>query len=667
MIHLADVESRLTLFVEGIAGRYYHIKPTSEFSSRRLAIDPAQSALTADTLLLPESLEAQEPAFYRVLALQQLGSAEFGTALFTIAEARARIPSLAARIAPAFDPRCSDLETFYGHVAQPGLLQRLFAICEGARVNAHVRHHYPGIKAHQDAYHGFVRERSDDPGIGSAIALAECLYLHAIGAASDDFDEHPASQPLMRALHGAAKLGASVYDAAAASLVCYEVCETYVHAPMTTMQLPREEEPGDAMSWLQREARLQDWQKDLERLDGVILSIESIHADDAMVADAEDLADGDIRPADLDLRALKRDREASARRIDSERATIRDALGQARPDARSYRYDEWDYVNRQYLANWCRLFEERLPPDADQDLETLKRVVLQHGPAVQQQLENIKPLGFQRVFRVADGDELDFNAVVQARQDIRAGHTPDERVYSRRERTHRDVCAAFLVDLSASTDDLLEKPEPALTPEDEDVYPNLRDPYLPSANDHEPVDPAAQRRIIDVQRESMLVMSAALEQLGDSFGIYGFSGYGRDCVEFFVAKEPEQAFTRDTLAAIAGMKPKRSTRMGPAIRHTVAKLLRSGNALKVLIILSDGFPQDTDYGPQRGEHEYGVQDTAKALAEAHDKGVETFCVTVDRSGHDYLKRMCPDSRYMVIDDIEDLPRALTKVYETLTA
>jgi nitric oxide reductase NorD protein len=53
---------------------------------------------------------------------------------------------------------------------------------------------------------------------------------------------------------------------------------------------------------------------------------------------------------------------------------------------------------------------------------------------------------------------------------------------------------------------------------------------------------AVSRRIIDVQREAMLVMSAALERLGDSYGVYGFSGYGRDCVEFFVAKEPDEPF-----------------------------------------------------------------------------------------------------------------------------
>ncbi len=84
-------------------------------------------------------------------------------------------------------------------------------------------------------------------------------------------------------------------------------------------------------------------------------------------------------------------------------------------------------------------------------------------------------------------------------------------------------------------------------------------------------------------------------------------------------------------------------------------------------MLSDGFPQDCDYGPDRSDHEYGVADTARALAEAARAGVQTFCVTVDRSGHDYLKRMCPDDRYLLIEEIEALPDALTKVYQKLTA
>ena len=92
----------------------------------------------------------------------------------------------------------------------------------------------------------------------------------------------------------------------------------------------------------------------------------------------------------------------------------------------------------------------------------------------------------------------------------------------------------------------------------------------------------------------------------------------------------------------------------------------AATALKVLIVVSDGFPQDLDYGPNRGEHEYGVQDTAKALQEAEAKGIETFCITVDRAGHDYLRRMSSEGRYMVIEEVEDLPGALSTVYGALT-
>jgi len=668
MIQLAEVESRLALFAEGIAGRYYHIKPTSEFVSRRFVIDADRAALTSDTLLLPESMHGDDSAFYRVLALEQLGIAEFGTLTFTIAEARRRIPALAARKAPDLGVRVSDFELFYAHVDHPVVLNRLFALCERARINAHIRDRYPGIRRHMDAYHRHLLAGMPGADLLSVAGLLQGLNACLLGAAPAAFEADPTGRALRVALQSCARTGTSVYDAAAASLVCYDLCEPFIAHYEAEFVLPDLEELDDPAHWLQREARLEDWREELKQLDDMILAVEMIESENALAARGDKLANGDLRPEDIDLRALQNERDTTARRMDMERAAIRDATGKPRPEARSYRYDEWDFQHQRYLSKWCRLFEERLEPDDGADLNALKQVIINHRPRVQQQLENIKPLGFQRTYRVADGDELDFNAVIQARQDIRAGQTPDERVYSRRERIHRDVCAAFLVDLSASTDDPVDELEPPTPPGDDGEVPNLRDPFDtdPYAIDHSLGDDSTRRRIIDVQRDAMLVMSAALEQLGDSYGIYGFSGYGRDCVEFFVAKEPEQPFTQATLAAIAGMKPKRSTRMGPAIRHAVTKLLRSGNALKVLLILSDGFPQDSDYGPERGEHEYGVQDTAKALTEAHDKGVETFCVTVDRSGHDYLKRMCPDARYMVIEEIEDLPEALTKVYQALT-
>ena len=171
--------------------------------------------------------------------------------------------------------------------------------------------------------------------------------------------------------------------------------------------------------------------------------------------------------------------------------------------------------------------------------------------------------------------------------------------------------------------------------------------------------------MLDVQKEALTLIALALQALGDSFAVYGFSGYGREEVEFYVAKGFEDPPGARTWRGIAGMKPRRSTRMGPAIRHAVRRLNEQDTALRILIILSDGFPQDHDYGPDRTDHTYGIRDTAKALDEAHLSGVETFCLTVDRAGHDYLRQMCQEDRYLVIDEIESLVDVLPKVYAAL--
>ena len=85
-----------------------------------------------------------------------------------------------------------------------------------------------------------------------------------------------------------------------------------------------------------------------------------------------------------------------------------------------------------------------------------------------------------------------------------------------------------------------------------------------------------------------------------------------------------------------------------------------------MILLSDGFPQDYDYGDDRTSNVYGIRDTTVALQELEQKGVRTFCITVDPAGHDYLGEMCQEARYAVIDDVEDLPIELPRIYRSVT-
>jgi nitric oxide reductase activation protein len=201
-------------------------------------------------------------------------------------------------------------------------------------------------------------------------------------------------------------------------------------------------------------------------------------------------------------------------------------------------------------------------------------------------------------------------------------------------REARDVATLFLLDMSASTDEPFTKP----------------------GGDR------PGRRIIDALKEALVIMTEALDELGDAYAIYGFSGQGRSNVEFYLVKGFAEPLGPAVKARIGGIVPKRSTRMGTALRHAVEKMGAIGARAKHLILLSDGFPQDDDYGADRRSHAYGIQDTAVALREAYAAGITPFCITVDRAGHDYLRQMCDAQRYMVIDDIAALPRELPKIY-----
>jgi hypothetical protein len=654
MQQLAEIEEPLALFTEGIAGKYFHIKTSDEFSThRRLALGDESTGQTSDTIFLPETLDAPSAASYRVLVMEQIGLRECGTFRFRMERALEQLPRLAERYETprGLTARTGDFHLLFGSFAQPGLAADIFNLCEKARVLGHLARSYPGLRRHIVQYHQHLLGLTG-PGNDPLITGKRAVW-----------GETPGSWiAFCQRLTELASENKSVYDSVAVLLADYDEIESAYVFETTTPYAQQEESLPD---WLAREDRIEEWEEKVEQL-SMAMAVEMLQAEE-VDAERGQAGDAAVRDADVDIKTLMDERDTMKRRIDMEKSSVQHALGADRSAARSYRYDEWNYLEKRYLTHWCRVFEEPLLGTSDDDTEALQKAIKTFQPSVQKQLEQIRPTGLQRVTRVQDGDELDLNAIIEARQDIRAGHSPSERFYSRKERMHRDVCAIFLVDLSASTDDPIEPPEPYdWSGYDEDGFTNLRDPWE-SSDDDEWEEEEPKRKIIDIQREAMVVMAGALDALGDSYGIYGFSGYGKDCVEIFVAKEPNDAFSRQSLQSIAAMKPKRSTRMGPAIRHSTHKLMQSGHAMKVLMVISDGFPQDSDYGPDRGNHDYGVEDTAKAILEAQQKGVETFCVTVDRSGHDYLKRMCPDSRYLVIEEMEDLPDQLSKVYAALTA
>jgi nitric oxide reductase activation protein len=328
---------------------------------------------------------------------------------------------------------------------------------------------------------------------------------------------------------------------------------------------------------------------------------------------------------------------------------------------RVFVYDEWSYLDGRYLPAWCHLRETRLHGDDSAFIGDVRRRHAVLASRVRRQFAHVRPEGWVRVHHADDGDELDLDAVIEAVVDRRTGQVPDDRLHIRRERAARDVATAFLVDLSASTSSPVvdeDAPEPTEQEVLEYRFGGI-DPY------DMPPPPEPSRRVLDVAKESVALMCDALDVLGDRHAVYGFSGESRHGVEFHVAKEFDDRTSPATWASIAAMRSLRYTRMGPAVRHATAKLAAQPSRTKLLIVISDGYPQDIDYGPVRGDNEYGLQDTARALRDAVEAGVHPYCVTIDPAGYDYLRRMCPDQSYVVIDDVPALPRELAKLYGAL--
>ena len=365
--------------------------------------------------------------------------------------------------------------------------------------------------------------------------------------------------------------------------------------------------------------------------------------------------------------ALRQDLEAL-------QAELQQEYGALAAQSQTFLYDEWDHLIGDYRRSWCRLTETTLEDEGVAFVEATRQRHAELFAQIARQFQLLKPDTFQHVKRLIDGEEIDLDSAIEAFVDRRASHIMPEKVYRRRQRRERSVAAVFLLDMSASTDDVVKEPAHTSTPPTQvsppprlyDFSGFVQDDHTYMLPPRAPVVSPPRRRIIDVEKEALVLMAEALEGLGDAYGVYGFSGYGRDQVDFFVIKEFRERYDARVQGRIAAIKPHRSTRMGPAIRHAIHKFASQEARVKLLLLLSDGYPQDFDYGKDRKSKEYGIQDTTMALHETRLKGIQTFCLTVDPAGHEYLRAMCPDQQYLVLEDMASLPKELPKVYRSLT-
>jgi nitric oxide reductase NorD protein len=111
------------------------------------------------------------------------------------------------------------------------------------------------------------------------------------------------------------------------------------------------------------------------------------------------------------------------------------------------------------------------------------------------------------------------------------------------------------------------------------------------------------------------------------------------------------------------IKPGYYTRMGAAIRHAARLLAEQPAGRRLLLLLTDGKPNDLD----KYEGRYGIEDTRHALRQARELGLQPFCVTVDQKAGEYLPHLFGSGGYVVIHKPSQLPRELPLLYARLTA
>lgn len=286
-------------------------------------------------------------------------------------------------------------------------------------------------------------------------------------------------------------------------------------------------------------------------------------------------------------------------------------------------YPEWDMGREHYRKNWCVMREKDVTPVHDD----FQRVTLEkHAGLVKHLRRAFEAMRDENrlLKRQAYGDDVDIDALVEAIADARDGSEMSDRLFVRMHRAERNIAVAFMVDMSGST----------------------------------------KGWINEAEREALVLLCEALELLGDRYAIYGFSGITRKRCELYRIKTFDEPYDAEVKARISGIRAQEYTRMGFAIRH-LTELLKDVEArTKVLITLSDGRPDDY-FDVYRGQ--YGIEDTRMALLEARRAGVHPFCITIDREARDYLPHMYGAARYIILDDVKDLPFKVSDIYRRLTS
>ena len=287
-------------------------------------------------------------------------------------------------------------------------------------------------------------------------------------------------------------------------------------------------------------------------------------------------------------------------------------------------YDEWDFKTRHYKADFCKVFVRKINGISLNYATTTLKENLSTLNGIRRQFAQIKQKR-EQVRNMADGEEIDLDAVVKMFTEIKSGHTPTENIYFAKRKKEPETSILFLLDLSLSTDSY-----------------------------------AAGNRILDVEKQAVLLFGQVLSEYNVDFAVGGFYSKTRNNCSYISLKD----FKDDWLKArrnIGAVEPRGYTRIGPALRHAKTLISKRQIPNKWVILLSDGKPNDYD----KYEGRYGVADVKQALREMNEYHINTYAIAIESTAKYYLPQMFGQNHYNILSHPNMLLHSLTSFYQRI--
>ena len=673
---LEKIQTVLRIYVEGLTGKEVEIAP--------LTAMPQESRIgDGKTIYLPSNIkefDSDEMDFrlYKVLAAHGAGQIEFGTfekdsknlkAVFaelneiyaatadetdafslsgyiedvqkaekalSEEEARAEIKKRLKKL-----PKDSDYRAVLQVFPEPRLAKKIFGTMENARIDAALRRTYRGLRKDLDLMQSFLRERrpyifdvpmnqvpfellfqitlcggaTDDARqfYGQIVSEIETVIENYLRSFKVEDSENEIQNPKSK------NQNPNVADSLMATSRVYTLFQNITPEETNAAESEDNEKKGDYAY------------EDKNSNESVLENQVKREQKPKKVPDIKDLFnawntldDDDQEPDDLQGAEAWSHNEMPEQPLEA--------------GDLAFSYDEWDRELNDYRVGWSRVIEKKVKQGDRNFVELARSRYRGVISSIRHQFQLMKPENLTRINREIDGEDYDLNALVEYVVDKRADASPSENIYTKRLRKQRDVAVSLLLDQSSSTARTITR--------------NPLQPYTHPG-----------RRIIEIEKEGLVLMSEALEAVGDVYSINGFTSEGRRNVKFYVVKDFSEKYSEEIEKRIGGITFQNNTRMGAAIRHAAAKLKRQESRTKLLIILTDGRPYDHDYGDAR----YAREDVREALTEAKMQGITPFCITIDRESEAELRDLYGDVGYTIIDDVLSLPERMPNIYRRLTS